>query len=215
MSSFIYLDFHTHQFTQREQVIEIVNHFWGMEISTPFASIGNHPAYLGSPSLLQTQNCVCIGESGLDKNCATPWEQQIEAFIADIRLSEQLKKPLIVHCVKSYQEILGIRQQQQAQMPWIFHGFRKNKALLMQILAANCFVSFGASLCHENAAVTEMVLAAPIERIFLETDHQTQIPIELIYEKYAAIKGIAVSTLCAQMLKNATNIGISFHEEIP
>lgn len=95
-----------------------------------YYSAGIHPWYASEDlfNTLQTiaiqSNIVAIGEAGLDKLTHTPWELQKKLFLDQIDLAENLKKPLIIHCVKAWPELIAIHKTSRPSVPWIIHGFR-------------------------------------------------------------------------------------------
>ncbi len=134
-----------------------------------------------------------IGECGLDRLCPTPYDIQLDAFKAQIRLSEQLSRPLILHCVKAIDDVLQLKKG--TRQPWIWHGFRGKPQQLLQLLNHGFYVSFG---LHFNEA---SISQCPLERLFLETDDAPQSIVPL-YEAVARRRFIAITTLQTQMWRN-------------
>ena len=69
---------------------------------------------------------IAIGETGLDKIKGPSLSVQTPVFKRHIELSEQLKKPLIIHAVKAWEQLFHIRKETNPTQPWIIHGFRGN-----------------------------------------------------------------------------------------
>lgn len=181
----MYFDAHTHNVSAgRNSVIQSS----GEVISQGFFSIGIHPWHVEHwmdeinivKSLAQNKHCIAIGETGLDKHVTKNLSQQLRAFEAQIDLSEELELPLILHCVRSWPEVLKVRKRIKPKQQWIFHGFSKN-GLLKEVLKENILLSFGKALIHESQ-LGEILLLVPLEKILLETDN-SGIPIETIYKK--------------------------------
>jgi TatD DNase family protein len=148
---------------------------------------------------------ICaIGEAGLDKACKTSWELQMLAFQQCVAVSESTKKPLILHCVRAYSEIIALKKKWKPSQTWIFHGFDKNLPTAAMALRAGCYLSFGSALFKENSHAAESLLATPDDRLFLETD-TAAISIEAVYEKAASIRGLRISTL-EQMLERQLSL---------
>lgn len=105
-----------------------------------------------------------IGETGLDKLKGPSLSLQIEVFKAHIQLSEQVKKPLLIHCVKAVDELLAIKRKMNPNQTWIFHGFRGKPQQLQQLLKAGFLISFGAQF---NPASLQ---ACPLSKRLIETD---------------------------------------------
>ena len=165
-------------------------------------SVGVHPWDLDKLSddwferltkLCADQRVVMIGECGLDKNSEASIRLQTEIFEKHILVSENLSKPLIIHCVGRFNELLDLRKKHQPSQKWIIHGFRGKPALADQILRAGCDISFGAKW---NA---ESVKLVPLEHLFVETD-ESKTPIMDIYKELAAIKNCKPEELTAGSL---------------
>lgn len=139
---------------------------------------------------------VAIGETGLDKvRAATPheWELQQSLFEVHIRLSEEVKKPLIIHCVKAWDELLHIRKVTGPTLPWIIHGFRGKATLATQLLNAGLYLSFG-PLHHPDA----LKAAWTVRRLVAETDDKV-IDIREVYKQIANELNIPLTTLSQEI----------------
>lgn len=130
-----------------------------------------------------------IGECGLDKCCNTPWAVQMEVFVSQIEIAEELGKPLVIHCVRAFNELMELRKTHK-QTPWVVHGFTGSTELYNQLLKAEIEVSFGeAILDKRRTKVRETLSKADPDRIFLETD-DSGADIKEIYHTAAEILGI-------------------------
>lgn len=107
---------------------------------------------------------VAIGEAGLDKLRGAAPDIQTRLFVHQARRAEEVAKPLIIHCVRAYGELLGLRRLLKPSQPWIIHGFRGKAALARQLLDAGFCLSFGTQYNPEAYAIT------PPERLYHETD---------------------------------------------
>lgn len=118
--------------------------------------------------LLRRPEFVAVGEAGIDlSGRAGMMFRQLQVFRRQIELSEQLHKPLIVHCVKAEDVICGLIRDLRPAQPWIIHGFRKKPAAAEQLLRAGCYISMGK---HFNP---DTLAAVPRERLLAETDEST------------------------------------------
>lgn len=174
-------------------------------------SLGLHPWYL-QPEGLQTQlgelgkwaalpNVIAIGECGLDKLTNTDWDLQVNAFAAQIALANELKKPLIIHCVKAYEEVLLLLKDKWVAVPVIFHGFNKNPRLAEQIIKSGYYLSFGAALLQPGSGAAKTIVNLPADRFFLETD-DVPITIQQVYETCALLLKTQTDALILQLHKN-------------
>ena len=185
-----FIDFHAHHPS-----------LWGERvIQDGVDTRGRHPWHLQSPnplsSPLPTSSLLAIGESGLDRLCATPYDLQLSVFHDEMALSQSLDKPLILHCVRAIDDVLHIRRQLGATQPIIWHGYRGGASQLRQLLPHGFYFSFG---LHYR---TEALLHCPLERLLLETDDDTQHSIVDHYAQVAKALQLSLENLVAQMQDN-------------
>ena len=162
-------------------------------------SFGVHPcdAHISeiSPVFLdhiKMPNCLAIGEIGLDKLKGTDLETQNKVFKQQITLSESFELPVIIHCVKAWNELKRIKRRLNPSQKWIFHGFSKTN-ILEDVISEGLFVSFGSAILR-NSKLMEASTNVPLEKLFLETDDST-ISIEIIYSEFAKAKQITLQEL--------------------
>lgn len=175
-------------------------------------SMGLHPWYI-SPNwprefdelakYAKDKKVVAIGECGLDKICDVELALQHEVFTKQVELASHLKKPLIIHCVRAFEEILHILKYSKSKVPVIFHGFNKSISLAKKIIDQGHWLSFGKALQH--ADVQNTIAALPIEKIFLETD-DAPISITEVYNLAASALKIERNLLSFQIQKNAATV---------
>lgn len=150
----------------------------------------------------EKENVIAIGECGIDKqNSSAPTGLQQEIFKAQALIAEKAKKPLIIHCVKGYDEILAIRKDIQPKQAWIIHGFRGKPQMAKQLVKAGLYISFGEKFNSESIKET------PLERLFLESD-DSKTDIREIYTLIAGTKGCSINELAAQTVANAKKCNI-------
>ena len=176
----MFYNLHTHKFTNDFNTFELVNQYpWEFDNTIPQYSIGIHPWYIDESRLesdlqiieskLQEPQCLALGECGLDKRIDTPLSLQIEVFEKQIALAERYQKPLVLHLVAAYQELVEINNRLNITVPIIIHGFSKNQQIAKQMLDNGFYLSFGKYLLR-NPELKEVFLSVPNNRFFLETD---------------------------------------------
>jgi TatD DNase family protein len=124
---------------------------------------------------------VMIGECGLDKRCRADWTAQQTVFERQIALSEAVRKPLLIHCVKAFNEVLTLKRHLRPAQPWVVHGFRGKPTIAYSLLEAGCYLSFGPHFHEESLQMT------PVERLFIETD-EADVTIEEVARSVAEVK---------------------------
>jgi TatD DNase family protein len=195
----MFYNLHTHKSIHQENVLEIVNQYPNeFDASVQFFSIGIHPWYIDEEKVndylilieekIQLQNCLALGECGLDKRIEIPMEIQTKVFEKQLILAKKYKKPVILHCVSAYQEVIEIKKSLQIDVPMVIHGFSKNAQVAKSLLDNGFYLSFGKYLLRnpELALVFEQV---PNDQFLLETDMIDETIFD-VYEKAASIKKI-------------------------
>jgi TatD DNase family protein len=168
-----------------------------------YYAIGIHPRQADRTLLPELRmlaglpQVVAIGEAGLDKFASTPWSLQEELFAAQVQLAGEIRKPLIIHCVKAWQELMAVRKTVRYDIPWIIHGFRGNGTLAGQLLRAGFFLSFG--IRYQPEAVCR---AWEVRRLLAETDDKP-VNIREVYASLAATLALPEESLAQAILVNA------------
>lgn len=190
-----YIDFHTHH-PAAEGCIALLQ---GVQTQ------GVHPwnAQRSDVSFIPDKSVWAVGECGLDKLCQTAWDVQQQVFLRHVEVSEQLSVPLLIHCVKSLDEMVAFRRSLRPTQPWIFHGFRGKPQQLRTLLNADFYVSFGARYNEKS------IRLCPLDRLLLETD-DALIEIAQHYQRVAALRDISETQLVQQMHVNARCLFKSF-----
>ncbi|MCS4303568.1 TatD family hydrolase [Chryseobacterium sp. BIGb0232] len=174
-------------------------------------SIGIHPNDIDIADIdhqmvwmkdMMFQNCFAIGECGLDSLVPTDQKIQEEVFLQQIRISNEVKKPVIVHCVRKFYEVISFKKK--AEQPMIIHGFNKKRQIAEDLLANNFYLSFGKAVLY-NLSLQDILKTTPLDKFFLETDNE-DFEIEELYLKVSEIKGISLDDLNEQILENLHTI---------
>ena len=153
-----------------------------------------------------SQILKAIGECGLDRACDSDFELQREVFIKQIELSEQYHKPLIIHAVRSYPDIISIRKETKSKQPWIIHGFNGNEHSAEQLLRHDgIYLSLGDVLFKNEKRAERLLDITPSDRLFLETDVAERSIVE-VYEKASLLSGVATDILRKDIFDNFVKI---------
>lgn len=199
-----FINIHTHSSSGNFDVLEIINQYPNSYVEKDnYFSIGIHPWYINEASWkeelqiiedkIQHNNCLALGECGLDKRRDTPLELQLEVFEAQLLLAEKHNIPVIIHCVAAFQELIALKQKLNISVPMVIHGFSKSEELAQQLLKQGFYISFGKYLI-KNPELEMVFKNIPNERFFLETDTIEE-GIEQVYALAAKYKKIDVVTL--------------------
>ena len=196
----MFVDIHTH--IDNQSVIKIVSENFEEKILITW---GVHPWEVGGYEKevprLRLGMTAAIGEVGLDKVHNDTFEKQLEVFEEMIRLSESYRKPVIVHCVRAYSEIIEMRKKTKATMPWVIHGFNSSVETMRQLLKYDIYISLGDVLYRNENQAVKILKDILIEQLFLETDVSGR-DIKDVYAKAAALMGCDIGFLCNNIFEN-------------
>lgn len=209
-----FLDVHTHQSAKKKGVTSIQSLsltsdiFLAMPKTKPI-SIGLHPWYATLNQLplqmkymevlAKQENVKLIGECGLDRNRGDTLDHQIFILKEQMLLAEKLQKPIILHCVRSFSELIALKDKLAITVPMIIHGFNKHPELGKQMQNKGFLLSFGSAILKHDSNAAELIKTS--QRFFLETD-DTEIPIEQLYQAAANLKKCSVDELKAIIFTN-------------
>ncbi|GAA5092499.1 TatD family hydrolase [Chryseobacterium ginsengisoli] len=148
------------------------------------------------------QNCFAIGECGLDSFVETDQKIQEEVFLRQIQFANEIKKPIIIHCVRKFYEVISFKKY--AEQPMIIHGFNKKESIARDLLKNNFYLSFGKAVLY-NLSLQNTLKITPLDKIFLETDNE-DFNIEELYLKVSELKEISLEHLNKQIVENLDTI---------
>ena len=175
-----------------------------------WVTLGLHPWFLTDENvekdfqkltqLVDNQRVIAVGECGLDRLRGENLLFQMRVLEDHIRLAERVSKPVIIHCVKAFNELIAVQKKMKPTVPLIVHGFNKNSNILSELLQNGFYISVGASILrgsHFHKTLREI----PLNRLFFETD-DALVPISDVYEAAAQILEIEISDLKSTIYTN-------------
>lgn len=209
-----FINLHTHVKASQPGIVNIVNIEWDQTVpETGFYSVGIHPWALDPHDLdpktalavlrekAQNSAVVAIGETGIDKCHPTSLLQQTALFEQHVSLSEQVGKPLIIHAVRSYGEVLSVHKKHRPDQAWIIHGFNGNTETADQLTRDGILLSIGKDLLHAETKIHKSLKYISLENIFFETDVSDSTIVE-IYETAASLLGFSIDGLKERIFAN-------------
>ncbi len=208
------IDFHTHTSANHNNGIEILSCHITDTLNKGLYTIGFHPwritDIISNEDLnvlkhhyINNGNCLAIGECGLDRLHNFSFDRQVEVFRQQIELAHEISAPVIIHCVKSYDEIIAFKKEYPSAK-WCVHGFLKSETLAKQLLDLGFYLSIAPS---QNWKVDRRKLLEflPIDRLFIESDGQKNCSLNLRYKILAEAKRMDVEELKLNILYNCKN----------
>ena len=198
------LDIHHHFLTKKG----IYNLDLGEDVPQIPFSVGLHPKDIDENVELHLERvrdvskknpfCWAVGECGLDSLVRVPISKQERVFEVQILLANEVHKPVIVHCVRRFSELL--RFSKIAKTSLIVHGFNKKKSIADELLRKGFYLSLGKALLYSES-LQGLAKDLPLERVFLETDGWKG-EVSLLYEQFARLKNMSIEVLQEQFRKN-------------
>ena len=210
----MFINIHTH-LQLYDAGIEVVNLSVKEDNLPNMYSYGIHPWYIdkmtSDDELIKLERkanekrCIAVGECGLDKLSKVDFELQEHVFKQQIAIANKVKKPLIIHCVKAFNELLNCLNLSDNQVPVIIHGFNNNENIARVLKDQGCYFSFGKALMGYETNATKIIKNIGRKNFFLETD-DADVSIKYIYRKAAEILGIDEEILKMQIQSNFETI---------
>jgi TatD DNase family protein len=203
-----FFDFHHHKKNITTGIYNL--DMGGIPMDFPY-SIGIHPKDISVNTIEDqfswlesniTENCFAIGECGLDSFVETDQKIQEEVFLRQIKFANEIKKPIIIHCVRKFYEVISFKKY--AEQPMIIHGFNKKESIAKDLLKNNFYLSFGKAVLY-NLSLQNTLKITPLDKIFLETDNE-DFNIEELYLKVSELKEISLEHLNKQIVENLDTI---------
>lgn len=199
----MYFNLHTHHYTGDAEILELVNQYPDEFAPVQYYSVGIHPWRIVPERLeadlelieskLTDKHCLALGECGLDKRIEIPLETQIDVFEKQLQLAEKYRKPVVLHLVAAFQELIEIKDRLNVSVPMVIHGFSKNGQVAKQLLDNGFYLSFGKYLLR-NPELESVFRSVPDDRFFLETDMIDE-TIRDVYNLAAHYKNISLEKL--------------------
>ena len=157
---------------------------------------------------LESGGVQAVGETGLDFVQAADngtRQAQIELFRAQLALACRYGLPVVLHCVKAFEQTMRLLREQEPRAV-IFHGFIGSPEQARQAWEKGYCLSFG-----ERTFVSPRTIGAiqntPLSQLFLETD-ESETPIETIYARAAALLRVTTGELQRATTENYERIFI-------
>ncbi|HOK03735.1 MAG TPA: TatD family hydrolase [Victivallales bacterium] len=193
-----FLDFHSHfrNFSAKETAIVSIfpNECSWENRNDVYFSCGIHPNFIPEDcnvlsqyihilkKRMETKKFLAIGECGLDRTSKSSIERQIKILNLQIEIACEFRKPIIIHCVRAYGEMLSLKKQyNKLRLPFVIHGFRGSIKLAEQLTEAGFILSFGYKILKDQNKMN--VISELKDKIFfLESDEEKYGVIPLYHE---------------------------------
>lgn len=210
-----YIDIHTHDSTPAAGIFAVENlmaheNLNPEKITAKAFTAGIHPWHLNENNrekllkyvleVADKPDLIAFGEAGYDKLKGPSIELQRSTFEEQVKIANEKKKPLIIHCVRAWDELLAAHKILKPSTPWMVHGFRGKKELALQLIKRGMFLSFWFDFVLRPES-SDLIRFLPKNRIFLETDG-ADVDIREIYRKVSDDLSLTVDELKNLILNN-------------
>jgi TatD DNase family protein len=156
------------------------------------------------------EECVALGEIGLDYKIGVKKELQWKIFGELLDIARESDKPVIIHCRYSHRRAFEMVKEKKIQRA-VFHWYSGPTDLLAKILADGYFISATPALIY-SPPHQEAIKQVPLERILLETDTPVSYQgrearprdVRTSMERVAALKGLDPLRVSEQTTWNAS-----------
>ena len=191
----------------------------GGEAALEFTSRGEEFDYDYYKKLAENHKVVAIGECGLDyyRLSADTKKKQKEIFEKQIALSNEIKKPLMVHCREAFADLIEILSEQRSSVAGIVHFFSGTTENAGKLMDLGFSFSLGGVLTFARD-YDKVVKYIPMGRILLETDAPYVAPVPYrgkrnepsyvieVAKKIAEIKDLTLEEVAVLTFQNAERI---------
>ncbi|WP_394247767.1 TatD family hydrolase [Vibrio profundi] len=154
----------------------------GNEHSNVYFGLGVHPYFLNDYSLGALEEldmhlkalpnqCVALGECGLDFAVDVERSKQETFFVNQLELAKKHQLPLIVHERKSYNRLIQLIKQHRFENGGVVHGFSGSEQQANEWIKLGFYIGVGGTITYPRAKKTRTTIARlPLSRLVLETD---------------------------------------------
>lgn len=161
---------------------------------------------------------VAIGEIGLDYyRDLSPRDLQQKAFTAQMKLAQEIGKPIAIHDRDAHQDVFDlVKQEKGGKNGAILHCYSGSLPLSIEFMKMGFYISFAGPLTFKNAKRAQEVAAKiSLDRILVETDCPYLTPephrgktnepahVRLVAEKLAELRGRSYDEIAFLTYRNS------------
>ncbi|WNJ94460.1 TatD family hydrolase [Vibrio ruber] len=165
------------------------------------------------------ENCVAIGECGLDAIVDVSPALQEEIFSAQLSIAQDAGLPVILHSRKTQSRLLQLLKQHRFTHGGVLHAFSGSEQQAQAFIQLGFKIGIGGVITYPRAAKTRRTVAQlPIEALVLETDapdmplcglqgqanHPKYLP--LVLQTLAQLRACDVTNIAEQLWQNSHQI---------
>ncbi len=154
-----------------------------------YASVGVHPHeaknvtekdYETLEKWIEHEKVVALGEIGLDYYYDfSPRDVQREVFKNQLKICENVTKPVIIHSREASQEVFDIIKYSKVRKG-VIHAYSGSLDMALEYIKLGFYIGVGGVLTFKNAKkLLNVVENIPLDKILIETDSPYLSPVPL------------------------------------
>ncbi|NMT63989.1 TatD family hydrolase [Marinobacter orientalis] len=177
------------------------------DLSALLAALVDHPGH-----------CVALGECGLDR-LKGDLKDQYPWFEAQVDIATQTHFPLVIHSVKTHDEVYEVLRRKRFRGRVLVHGFSGSYQQASKLIDLGCFIGVGGVITHPRARKTrDTISRLPVDALVLETDAPDMAPegvpqgdnspacLALIFNALAELRNAGREDLAHSLLGNVQRL---------
>jgi TatD DNase family protein len=124
---------------------------------------------------LSTQDCVALGECGLDyREGQAEKPLQLKFFTAQLGIAQEHNKPVVIHSVHATEDVIQLLKK-YPELTGMIHSYSGSIEQARQLIDMGFYISLGGSITYPQATKARKVAAAiKLDGLLLETDSPDQ-----------------------------------------
>ena len=211
----MFCDIHTHNTFPHVPSLIDVSERVDLRFDIPsgnFVSYGIHPRFPSDwerrlqvlESLAADGNIDAVGECGMDVFSDEDPQMQYRIFVSQLTTAQKYRLPVVVHCVRLYQEVIRALKSTGFLFPLILHGYNGNQQTTLQLKKYdNVFFSIAKPPAGKLATAIRCLSA---DKILIESDTAAGADYAGIVESVAGILNMNSSELESAVWDNFNRI---------
>lgn len=159
---------------------------------------------------------VAIGEIGLDYFYDySPRDVQKQAFIRQLALARDVKKPVIIHERDAHGDFMTLLRREGQGLTGIVHCYSGSLEMAKELISRGFYLGIGGSVTFKNSKkLRQIVTTVDLSHLVVETDcpYLTPVPyrgkrnepayVRLVAQKIAELKAVDEATVAAATMQN-------------
>ncbi|MDW6093700.1 TatD family hydrolase [Vibrio rhizosphaerae] len=194
-------------------------HPYFLNTDCPEMSCSERMAFLEERLAISDENCVAIGECGLDAIVDVSPALQEAILIAQLSIAQHAGLPIILHSRKTQSRLLQLIKRHKFTRGGVLHAFSGSEQQAQAFIQLGFKIGIGGVITYPRAAKTRRTVARlPLESLVLETDapdmplcglqgqanHPKYLP--LVLQTLAQLKTCDVTDIAAHLWLNSHQV---------